>query len=367
MAQLRHLLRKREDPYAGADLDTAKRLGGAILLLVVAIGLVLTASTPPTASIGRAGWIAWAAVIAVFVAYARRLRRRPERVQPNELLLIGYLSLVQVGLLEWLAGGHESPYHHLLLPVAVFVAAAHPPRRVAPYLPTLWLAAMAPFAYDGWSPVEARDLFAELLVLSVLAVVAVLLMDTVRAQRLGLRAEGEMARHQARHDAGTGLLNRRALEEALDAQVTASRAAATPLSVVVLDLDDFKAVNDEWGHVTGDQCLRSVAEALRDAVRGPDSCFRWAGDEFAVLLPGAELPDAERVADRVRLAVSVSCRRPDGAPLTLCYGAAQLTDEASGGELLDAADHALMKAKAARAALSSEQSAERSVSERFAR
>jgi diguanylate cyclase (GGDEF)-like protein len=367
MSQLGHLFRKRQDPYAGADLATAKRLGGAILLLVVLVGLLLTPLAPPTEALGHAGWAVWVVVIAGFTLCARRVRRQGERVGPNGLLLIAYLALLQVGLLEWLAGGHDSPYHHLLLPIAIFVAAVHPPRRVAPYLPVLWLAAAAPLAYDGWSPTEAHDLFAQLLVLSVLAMVAVLMMDNIRAQRLGLRAEGEQAREQARHDAGTGLLNRRALEEALDLQMTASRAAATPLSVIVVDLDDFKAVNDGWGHLAGDECLRSVAEAIQGAVRGPDSCFRWAGDEFAVLLPGTELGDAELVGDRIRVAISAACQRPDGTPVTLCYGAAQLEEETRGAELLDAADRALMSVKAARAGAAAGAPTREADSERFVR
>jgi diguanylate cyclase (GGDEF)-like protein len=367
MSQLGHLFRKRQDPYAGADLATAKRLGGAILLLLVLVGLLLTPLTPPTEPLGHAGWAVWGVVIAGFVVCARRVRRHGERVGANGLLLIGYLALLQIALLEWLAGGHQSPYHHLLLPVAIFVATVHPPRRVAPYLTVLWAAAAAPLAYDGWSATEAHDLFAQLLVLSVLAMVAVLMMDNIRAQRIGLRAEGEEARQQARHDAGTGLLNRRALEEALELQMTASRAAGTPVSVIVVDLDDFKAVNDGWGHLAGDECLRSVAEAIQGAVRGPDSCFRWAGDEFAVLLPGAELEDAERVADRMRVAISSSCQRPDGTPVTLCYGAAQLREETRGSDLLDAADRALMSAKAARAGARSRPHTEDAGSERFVR
>jgi diguanylate cyclase (GGDEF)-like protein len=367
MAQLGHLFRKRQDPYAGADLATAKRLGGAILLLLMLVGLLLTPLSPPTSPLGHLGWAAWATVIAGFVASARRLRRRGDQVGPTGLLAIGYLALAQVGVLEWLAGGQESPYHHLLLPAAIFVATVHPPRRVAAYLPALWLVATAPLLYDGWSSTEAHDLFAQLLVLSVLVAVAVLMMDNIRAQRVGLRAAGEEARQQARHDAGTGLLNRRALEEALDAQMAASRAAATPLSVVVIDLDDFKAVNDGWGHMAGDECLRSVAEALIGAVRGPDSCFRWAGDEFAVLVPGADIEEAARIGERIQLAVSASCQRPDGTPVTLRYGAAQLRDETRGAELLDAADRTLMTAKAARAAGAARAPAADASSERFAR
>jgi diguanylate cyclase (GGDEF)-like protein len=367
MSQLAHLFRKRSDPYAGADLATAKRLGGAILLLLVVVTLVLTPLAPPTTALGDAGWGLWAAVIVAFVACARRLRRRADGVGTAQLLAIGYVALFQIGLLEWLAGGHESPYHHLFLPATIFVATVHPPRRVALYLPVLWLVAGAPLAYDGWVATAAHDLFGELLVLSVLAAVAVLMMDNIRAQRIGLRAEGEEARHQARHDVGTGLLNRLALEEALEAQMAASRAAATPLSVVVVDLDDFKAVNDGWGHVAGDECLRAVAEAISGAVRGPDSCFRWAGDEFAVLLPGSELAAAERVGDRIRMAVSASCQRPDGSPVTLCYGAAELTEQTRGGELLDAADRALLSVKAARTGEVRAVPAEEAASQRFAR
>ena len=367
MAQLGHVFRKRQDPYAGADLATAKRLGGAILLLLVFVSLVLTPLAPPTSALGNAGWAMWAAVVAGFVASARLLRRHPERVGTTALLVIGYLAVLQIGLLEWLAGGQQSPYHHLLLPAAIFVATVHPPRRVAAFLPTLWLVAAAPLAYEGWSSTDANDLFGELLVLSVLVAVAVLMMDNIRAQRLGLRAEGEEARQQARHDAGTGLLNRRAMEEALEAQMAASRAAATPLSVVVVDLDDFKAVNDGWGHMAGDECLRSVAEAMLGAVRGPDSCFRWAGDEFTVLVPGADLEEAARIGERIQLAVSASCQRPDGTPVTLCFGAAQLGDETRGAELLDAADRTLMSAKAARAANAPATPAAEPPSERFAR
>src|SRR5918992_2136984 len=132
MAQLTHIFRKREEPYAGADLATAKRLGGAILLLLVLVSVTLTPLEPPTSALGDAGWAAWAAAIVGFVAAARVMRRRPDRMGAGGLLLVGYLAVVQIGVLEWLAGGQQSPYHHLLLPAAIFVAAVHPPRRAPP-------------------------------------------------------------------------------------------------------------------------------------------------------------------------------------------------------------------------------------------
>jgi diguanylate cyclase (GGDEF)-like protein len=149
-------------------------------------------------------------------------------------------------------------------------------------------------------------------------------------------------------DACTGLRNRRALEEQLESGIARARLEGAPLSLVVLDLDDFKAVNDGWGHRLGDDCLREVAHVLQDAVRQPDACYRWAGDEFAVLLPGVELAAAILVGERVEHAVSSACSRPDGAQLGISFGAAELGAEPSGVELLEAADRALLSRKAAR-------------------
>src|ERR671914_605741 len=99
MALLRHLFRRREDPYAGADLATAKRLGGFLWILGAFISTAITPFAPPTATIGAFGWLPWTAGAVLSIVGARNLIKRPDRVGANFLLAMGYASLVQVALL----------------------------------------------------------------------------------------------------------------------------------------------------------------------------------------------------------------------------------------------------------------------------
>ena len=111
------------------------------------------------------------------------------------------------------------------------------------------------------------------------------------------------ARHQSRHDPLTGISNRRVYIEDLRIEFVRASRYGHPLTLALLDLDGFKAVNDAFGHPAGDQVLRRVANALSKSVRAIDRCFRIGGDEFAVLLPETSLEDAERVLHRVNQAI----------------------------------------------------------------
>ena len=104
----------------------------------------------------------------------------------------------------------------------------------------------------------------------------------------------------ATRDSLTGLANRRLFDESLQREAARSQRLATPLSLLVLDVDHFKQVNDSYGHQTGDAVLREVAEALVANTKNFDVAARYGGDEFVVLLPGCGREDAMRVADRVR-------------------------------------------------------------------
>lgn len=152
----------------------------------------------------------------------------------------------------------------------------------------------------------------------------------------------------ARTDALTGLGHHGALMEALATAVLEAQHTGTPLSVVMVDLDDFKAVNDTHGHPLGDRLLVEVAERLRRATR-VGSVFRYGGEEFAVILPQAGLDDAASAAERLRLAV---CERAfdldDGSALRVScsLGVAALAPGRSAPELVEAADGALLRAKA---------------------
>ena len=157
-------------------------------------------------------------------------------------------------------------------------------------------------------------------------------------------------RRSSRYDALTGLLNRRALQEALEDQVQRSRRLGDTFSVVMLDADHFKAINDVQGHAAGDRALQHLGTLLAAQMRDIDRVGRWGGEEFVVLLPGASLAQARDAAERLRDKVqALPLRWQDQAvPLTLSAGVSQWNaagDEL--GALLGRADAALYRAKAA--------------------
>jgi two-component system chemotaxis response regulator CheY len=161
----------------------------------------------------------------------------------------------------------------------------------------------------------------------------------------------------AMHDTLTGLLNRRAIHDrALSEFNRLQRGTASgPLSVILLDIDHFKNINDSHGHEAGDRALQAVAELLLGHLRSYDGLGRWGGEEFLMLLPGTRLAEACAVAERIR--VTLDSARPalvDGTrvPLSASLGVATIegaNPEAVGEQWLDglvtAADRALYQAK----------------------
>jgi len=155
------------------------------------------------------------------------------------------------------------------------------------------------------------------------------------------REHGAIAR-QALQDPLTGLPNRRALDERL--QALAASPGYHPLAVALVDLDGFKAVNDQFSHAEGDNVLRVVASTLRDALRGDDMVARYGGDEFVVLLPGATLPAAELALRRTCDAVA---RLPPTLShgVTLSIGVVSLRPQETVARALSRADAAMYEAK----------------------
>jgi len=145
---------------------------------------------------------------------------------------------------------------------------------------------------------------------------------------------------ESRSDALTDLGNRRAYDERLVKEVARAARYEHPLSLVVVDLDRFKAVNDALGHAAGDAALQETAKVLR-GLRTTDDCFRVGGDEFAVLLPDTPLEGAHVVADRVTAGIA------SGGRITASAGAACFAGE-DAAALHAAADAALLAAKRAR-------------------
>jgi diguanylate cyclase (GGDEF)-like protein len=149
----------------------------------------------------------------------------------------------------------------------------------------------------------------------------------------------------------TGLLNRRYFDEAVETAVASARRTNTPLSLIVLDLDRFSAINNEHGHAAGDTVLRRVAAALASSVRSSDVAVRYGGEEF-VVIAGATSEVAVVVAERIRAAVlaATTASAEPGEPslaVTVSAGVASLLDEVDGRALFRAADSALLTAKRA--------------------
>ena len=154
----------------------------------------------------------------------------------------------------------------------------------------------------------------------------------------------------ALRDPLTGLLNRRFFDEAVETAHANARRARTELSLIVLDLDRFSAVNNEHGHAVGDAVLRRVALAIKGAVREGDVVVRYGGEEFVVIAPATDGDGAVLAAERIRAAVAATASElVDGrlVPLTISAGVASLVDEADGRGLFRAADSALLAAKRA--------------------
>jgi len=153
-------------------------------------------------------------------------------------------------------------------------------------------------------------------------------------------------RTAASTDALTGLLNHGAMQVRVREEIARAARDSKPLCCVLIDLDDFKRVNDELGHPAGDALLRRVADALRAEVRPYDQVARYGGDEFVLVLPGTEESVARAVAERVRDRVRRGGPRGAGGPIGNCsIGVSAWEPPMSADDLLAAADRALLLAK----------------------
>jgi diguanylate cyclase (GGDEF)-like protein len=155
--------------------------------------------------------------------------------------------------------------------------------------------------------------------------------------------------HRAQTDVLTGLLNHGTFTERMDRMISTNE----PFSLVMLDLDRFKGVNDGFGHQAGDRLLRQVAESIVHASRDSDAVFRYGGDEFSVLLPGTRSNEVGAIAERIRAAVATTVGPGSGwrgraRALEASAGTASFPDDGrTSEEVLLAADRACFVAKRA--------------------
>ena len=338
----------REDAYRGAQRDLIYRGSGVLSIVGSATSLVLMAFYPPTVALGAVGWalaVPTAVLSIVLGGRSYTLRYRPSITSVYRSSFIG---IAQIALLQWLAGGGDAPYIQLLMLPMLGAAAGHPLRRCVPVALFASLAALSPLLYGS---IDVSSTIAEFWLLSVMTLMTADVISSTRRHRAQLEDAGEHANVLAHVDPLTGMPNRRAFDEALALAVESSVEGGPSVSLLLCDVNSFKQINDTFGHAAGDHVLRAIARTLSEAMRRPDAAFRWAGDEFAVILRDTDEAGASRVAARLRKAVAGECRRPDGSAVTLGSGVAALKPGMSIEEVLVEADRALFCQKARRSQL----------------
>lgn len=160
-------------------------------------------------------------------------------------------------------------------------------------------------------------------------------------QRALLRAE--LLHDWATTDPLTGLANRRAAEAALEREIAYARRYGRPLSVIMVDLDHFKVINDRHGHAFGDAVLREITRRLDAGMRDSDLAARWGGEELLVIAPGIDTPEAAELAERCRRAIADGA--VEGIRITATFGVAAFRDHDDRDRLVARADRRLYAGK----------------------
>jgi diguanylate cyclase (GGDEF)-like protein len=298
------------------------------------------------------GWIS----VTLFAAWA--VLRWSKQTLP---ILRGTLWLAFVGFCAGVFADHNGGAHAAPnapaggedYGLAVLIIAAH-----TLYAPTgarvvgafLWLGSAAT-AFAGfavaWSYGNAvPEVMGDLLRFALAGAIAVSLLDIfTRLSGLQIRstAQNSLLKRYALTDSLTELPNRRAFQSSCEKEFAPAAQAGRPVSLIVLDIDRFKQVNDEHGHDAGDRVLQQLAQVVRSVIRPSDYPVRWGGDEFAILLPDSHLSHARLMAERIRLTVETFPF--DTGTVTVSIGTAQLSDDNSFGSLFRRADKALYEAK----------------------
>lgn len=289
------------------------------------------------------GGLSWLAMVSLWLTGIALVAWREHSYRSGLILSFMHLLSIEAGVVLFVAAGGASLEWAVpvfgLLPVATSPVWTSPRTFAAAMAsavlyPAL-LFALVPSSYD----LTVRGvLFLGIGVSAAFVIHAYF----VRILRAHFALEMEL-RAQAHTDALTGVWTRRHFTHLATEAIARARAHEAPVCALYLDVDRFKAINDTYGHATGDRALSMVAHVLRGNVRPCDIMGRLGGDEFAVVLPGATLAVASKVAERVRAAMSSVPVLTDD--LCVSIGVAQLRADGDLGRLLAEADVALISAK----------------------
>lgn len=168
-----------------------------------------------------------------------------------------------------------------------------------------------------------------------------------QAEMARLQEELDRVSAQARHDPLTGSLNRKGLDEVIEREIARARRTETPLCVALLDVDNFKQINDRLGHDTGDAALVHLASVVREVMRPQDMLARYGGEEFVVVLPDTALPQGVEAMQRLQreLTTRFFLRNNEKILITFSAGVAQLAATETGTEAIRRADQGMYLAK----------------------
>jgi diguanylate cyclase (GGDEF)-like protein len=263
------------------------------------------------------------------------------RKQLIELVLL-FLGLFFTGWIIFGGRFHAAlknyPLEYLSIPFLIWAAFRFGRRKAATAI--FLLAAIATWGTSqGFGPFARESQNTSLLLLqSFIAIMAVTAM-TLAAEFTEHQRTDEYVRQLAVTDPLTGLANYRRLLDALDSEIKRYDRAGRPFAVVLLDMDGLKMINDTYGHLVGTEAICRLANILRIHCRAMDTAARYGGDEFVLVLPETESPDALRVANRIAERLSTD---GDDPPVTVSTGTAVYPhDGKTIDELLAAADHVL--------------------------
>lgn len=299
--------------------------------------------------------------VALFWAVSARKPEHSRTVLTLALMAVNFLYLPIVYLTGGSINSGVSAYFLLVLALLYFYVRT-PHRKVLMAAAGLYDLALYGVAYllqdriSGIFPLAASDrghtYFAiglrVVIVSAVLSVFGKLLFRMLRHENHRVTNAIEEISRRAEVDPLTGLYNRRYLYEHLDALLQQARETGRPLSVILVDIDFFKDVNDRYGHIAGDEILSRLSRLLMRYISGPEVVARYGGEEFVFVLPGCSEEAALERAERLREAVEAAKLSEvygDTAPMTVSAGVSALTPGMDAVRLIETADRAMYRAK----------------------
>jgi diguanylate cyclase (GGDEF)-like protein len=263
-----------------------------------------------------------------------------DRVPRVWLHLMTAIATLEIALTVWLTSSPVFAIYYIL--VAFYAAYVFDNRwAIGGHFAFASLAALLPVAYD---PANARETLEQ-----GMALIPTLFLTGGAIVYLRERLEESEARYRrlSERDPLTGVANYRVLSERLPAELERHRRHGHQLSVIVVDLDDFKLVNDEYGHQRGDRVLQEVAGAMMGSVRSHDTVVRHGGDEFTVIAPETDRHEVEALAERLRR--DISRIHVDGRAIGASTGCAVFPEDGAVlDQLLSRADYELRASKGVR-------------------